>query len=143
MGSVPKSSGTLVVGSVADPLVQDSFEILTGAGVLMRVIGFRFTLTTDANVADRSVFYEIRDATRIISRVMHTRSQAANLTGHYSAWSGFNGVTAFVGIEYLMPFPNNYMQTNTFNVYVFGLNIQAGDQFSDIAYAAEEWIGDG
>lgn len=142
MGSLPRERGVFRVTTVADPAVADSFEILSPAGVLLRIIGFRFTFVTDANAAFRSVFYEIIDLTRIMTRVMHSTTQAANTTRYYTVWSGFSGIPDQSQDEYMFPFPVNYFQERNFNIHVNVVNMQAGDQLSDIFYLAEEWIED-
>jgi len=143
MGSLPSQSGTLVINTVANPVPGNEFVIQTPAGVQARIIGIRFALTTVAAVADRRVYYEIVDATRIITRVYNDTAQTATQLRYYSIWSGFHGLPGLTHEEYVMPWPNNYVQQQTFWVHVFIFNWQAGDALTEIAYAAEEWIADG
>lgn len=143
MGSLPSQSGTLVINTVAIPPAGNPFLIQTPAGVQARIIGFRFALTTAAPVADRRVYYEIIDATRIITRIYSNTVQTATALRYYSVWSGFHGVPGLAHEEHILPWPNNYVQQQTFWVSVYVLNLQVGDAFSEIAYASEEWIADG
>ena len=142
MSSFPEGRGQSFVRSVAAPAVGAGFEIVGVAGWVQRIWGFRFGLTTDANVGDRYVAYTIQTLAVEYYRHVSTVAHTATVAGIYTVGTSAITDTNMLGWYFVIPWHPEYLLTALTYIRVFALNMQVGDAFSIIDVLGEEWIDD-
>lgn len=119
---------TVLVGT--DPAVNTEISQTVPAGFVWRLVAIRFSLQTDANVANRSVSLNIDDGTANIPIALPASAvQAASLGVFYQGVA--NGVTAaVVGIQQIGLPPGGVLMLPGWRVRTVTSLIQAGDNYS-------------
>jgi hypothetical protein len=104
------------------------------------LLAFYVALTTSAAVANRIVQLGIDDGANAYVWATSGQNHAASAAVIYSWWPGANVLTLAAQSEIIQPLPiglrlpaGHRMITNT-------VNIQAGDQFSQVRYLVREWF---
>lgn len=118
---------------VADPGANTEISISSTGASFWLVRSLVATLTTDATVADRTVRIEQSDGTSTYFVASAGEVQAASLTRRYGAHPGADGSLTAGGVRgipldaygLVVP-PGHVVRTDT-------ENLQAGDEYSDIA----------
>jgi hypothetical protein len=106
-----------------------------------RVHAVRFTLVTDANVANREVALTLDDGAAVFARSPSRFSQAAGLTVAYSIFFDSALEAIATDTERTIRLPRLDLQGgHRFNTVT--TNRQVGDDFSAPQYLVEEWIED-
>lgn len=136
---VPPGYGQISVLTIANPAVATQFKFDPPTNYRCRMLGMRFTLTADINVANRQVYLDFYYTTTRIFRIHSDQLQPASTAWLYSISPGgqIPKTNSFGSMEipweYMIPF------NDLCSLLVFGNAIQAGDQFSDIRVLYEGW----
>lgn len=128
--------------TIVNPGAGNAFDIVTVAGTRSRICGAFFTLTTDANVANRQVILQLRIGAIIVSAMVHPTAQVASTVSLYSLSCNFAGQPYNIGTYYMFPWNRNILINESVFLRVNALNIQAGDAFTGINWLREYMIGD-
>lgn len=142
MSSIPDMHGAHNVRVVANPGAGNEFQLGPITATRMRIIGLRFSFSTDATVVDRRVNIGIRDAVTVCTELVNAQTQAASLTYDYSLWPGFSGDSVRYVTWVMMPWSMLFVMDQVFYIASLTAGIQGGDVFTNIAYATEEWISE-
>jgi hypothetical protein len=136
-------------GGIQFPFTPDSPA--AGAGFVFgadgrgarRLLSLVFTLTTDANAANRLVTVEYVGRNNLTYAVAEvTATQAASLTNRYVFAIGYGTDSFAAGTDGLAPLPSLFLMPGD-QLKIIVANIQVGDQLSAIAGAIERFPLDG
>ncbi|MBA7545412.1 hypothetical protein ES705_37780 [subsurface metagenome] len=121
-----------------DPAAGAEISEIVPARRRWRFHGIRFTLITDVNVADRTVYLQISDGTNVLIFITHTQTQAASITRSYNFHPRPDAAST-ISTQISIPLPYFTLGAG-YGIITSTNNIQVGDQFSAIHLLAEEWI---
>lgn len=131
------TQGRLVIKTTADPAAGAQVSWTADEDVIIHALSF--SLTTDANVANRQVRLEAKDsANNIFFRTIGQQIIAASVAG--AVITGFEGETeAAPGSNWvLLPLPSGGLRLKTGDVLYTSLNNgQVGDDFTPIVMQCE------
>jgi len=123
-----------------DPAAGSEISETVPTNVAWRLIGFRFTLVTDATVANRNVRVIIDDGTTECVRIPPNFNHAASITANYFAGVGLGVIGWMTGAVGVMPLPVDLILFQGWRIRTNTLNLQAGDNFRAPVLYVEEWI---
>lgn len=117
---------------VPAPAAGANFSIVPDTAAHWLIWTIRFTLATDANVANRHVVMTVANGTNDFQRYHAGSVQAASLTHNYQGSPGEQG-NATTGVEASIHFPvSGIWIPQGYTLASAVANIQATDQISDI-----------
>jgi hypothetical protein len=124
---------------IPNPVAGSEFIIRAPGEGFWRIMSLAFTLTTDANAANRAASLTADDGTSVYFSTDATAFQAASGARGYSAWEGSTGVTAISG-DQILGFPTRGLWLPTgHSLRSSTTAIQVGDQYSAINVQVEEF----
>ena len=109
------------------------------AGAVWRLLGTRFTLVTDANVATRQVTLIVDDGANTIWQADGNATQLLGLTRNYNFFP-WSTLPAAAGTEIFGFVPPNMLLQAGFRIRTSTANIQAGDDYGAPIMLVEEWL---
>jgi hypothetical protein len=131
--------GLLGIATGSDPAAGAEISLTVPTNVRYRLIFARFSLVTDATVADRRVHVQVDDGNTLLLELAAADVQAAGLTRNYNcAIDGF--ARAAQGSEIFLPLPADLLLFQAWRFRTLTTNLQAGDNFSVVRLITEEWI---
>lgn len=127
---------TTRVVQVGDPTAGNEITSTEAATSQSKLLNGRFTLTTDATVATRTVTFIVSDQTGQVYLNNASATQTAGLSVQYQLWptpipASIGPAVLFIGIQ-----PTPYLQT--IKIDTLTTNIQGDDQFSNIIFWLEQ-----
>ncbi len=142
-GSVLRSSldgqGNLRSIAIPKPTVGTEWVDTVDTNARWRVLGARFDLTTDANVANRRVSIQYRDdSSTVFNRIHINVTQPASTTNTYSFIAG--SPTLGNGNADNLGYLPTLILDQGFGILTNTDNLQVGDQFDNIQLYIEEWL---
>lgn len=135
--------GPGVIRSVTgtDPAAGAEISETVPTNARWRLLAIRFTLVTDANVANRRPNLSLDDGTTEVARSLITADATAGATFHYSYQMGVqsqagsgNYFNAHLCAQHALP--------GGFRIRTATTNLQVGDNFGAPQLLVEEWIED-
>ncbi len=125
----------------ANPAAGANFTLSVNANSRWRIIGLDFTVQTDGTAANRIVEVHGFDGTDIIQVTRSLNLHTASLTIDYNANTG-TGQAHEGGsiIDIQMPLNNDLYLNIGDSIRITVINIQTGDQISDIRVRVQQWI---
>ncbi len=106
----------------------------------MLLVGCQFTLTTDANAANRIVGLVWNDPVGEILRLDVPVVQTASLAHDYTFAVGIgDAYVAAISLKRVTPLPSQMYFGGTGFISTFITNVQAGDQLSNIVFSYLRW----
>lgn len=105
-----------------------------------RIMAAKFTLTTDANVANRRVHLFFQTGGTGITRFYNDIDHAASLARIYNFSQHSDMVDREDNTQIMAPMPQNIILINGVRIATSTTNKQAGDQFSSISFYVERWF---
>jgi hypothetical protein len=124
--------------TVADPAAGAAAISTSPITIMRRVHAGSITLTTSAAAANRQVFVQIDNGTNVLFRGTADNNQVASTALLYS----------FGNCGYTQPAPNSGVVGigippialfSGYRILITAVNLQAGDQFSGLSLAVEDW----
>lgn len=134
--------GWLRVLTIDDPAAGGGFQVTEGLAYRLRIIGVRFRLVTDANVANRRVSWGVNYGGNVGAFYICNTTQAASLTYYYNFVAGYGAQDFLVVDNVNVPIGLGF-EINDYVRLDLGVNgVRVGDQCSQIAVYCEQWIED-
>jgi len=140
MPTLPQQFGRLRTFAIAFPAAPGEIGIVYDQRVRQRILSARFTLSTDANVADRFLTWFISSSGCNSPIAISGIAQTAGTVRTYNFAFGYPTTPFLIGSELhcAMPFHMIVEGIAFFTTNTTG--IQAADQFSGLSLSVEEWI---
>jgi len=134
LGSTRSITGT-------DPAAPLAINEATPSGALWALRAVRFTLVTDVNVANRVVFFDIRDSAnlqeaRIPMGIVQTASQTIGYNGFIGSSKEGTAIISQVG----WPLPDRIQMPEAFDFNIDASAGQATDNFGAPQFEVDEWL---
>lgn len=140
MYSVPFKFGFPFNPTIANPAAGADFLYLLPNNKRYQIAALRFTLTTDANVANRNVALIINNLAVNKIIIPTPVAQAANTSYKYQYLIGdyVNGVLPSNNV--MLSLPRDFSILGNWNITSSTVNIQVGDQISGIEILFNTWV---
>lgn len=122
-----------------NPAANTEITETVPAGALWRLLGTRFQLVTDANVANRTATLIVDDGTNTIWQADANATQAAGVTRNYNFFPWSTLPTA-AGTEIFGFVPPNMLLQAGFRIRTSTANIQVTDNYGAPILLVEEWL---
>ena len=123
----------------AAPAVATDAVFTTSAQYLHQIVAIRFTLVTDANVANRLITITLDDAGTVLWQVAANAAQTAGQTIIYNASPNLPGTGIATRLSHI-PIPHPDAFAGVMNIRTSTTNLQAGDQYTGIQLTEKIWI---
>jgi len=123
-----------------DPSAGGEISQTVPTNACWRLRSIRFSLTTDATVADRRVSLLIDDGTNELFRIIAPATQGANLTRHYVFAP--HGLDTTRNDHIYAQIPGDLRLFQRWRIRTATSNLQTGDDFSAPRLFVEEWLED-
>jgi len=140
MPTIPPPLGKLRIVIIADPGAPGDMGLVYEQRVRHRLYGATFVLTTDANVANRYVSWQIYSVGASTPTAICTLAQTAGTARQYHWAVGHPALATNVGNHIYTPMPDDMWAEGLLFFQTTTENIQAGDTFTNIGLLVEEWI---
>lgn len=138
--SEPLANGHIEVEQIADPAAGADFSFTTDNNFTTEILLIRFTLTADANAANRFINIDLSDGTNNILVLPQPTALTANLVGQIAFAQGVNGSSSPINQQWIAPLPTRFTTPGNFVWTSRIQNMQAGDQISDIFITKRRWV---
>ena len=126
-----------VVGTVPAP-GQEISEQVPG-NTQWRLVSFIFALNTSATVATRGIVLMFDDGTNIYSALSVQINQPGTQIVSYTLGSGY-GFSSVDATRIALPLLTDHYINSGFRIRTVSSNLQAADQYFNVAYLVEEWL---
>jgi len=133
------AGGVLNTVSQAAPAAGADWSYTPPAGLRQRVQSIQCTLVTSATVANRVVVVRITQGGNVVYQAASPTAQTASTTVSYVFAPGLPPQTATGGVV-VIPLPANLVITSSTTISVTTQGLAAGDQWSALNIATEDWI---
>ena len=138
--SVPLEHGFLFNPTVANPASGADWFYLTPNNRRYELVGVRFVMTTDANVANRNINLQISVGVDIKVAIPMSVVQPASTSFKYQYLQGVHAPTLLPSNNELMALPPRLFIPANYLISTTTVNIQVADQFTDIELLFNTWI---
>jgi len=119
--------------TIANPAAATDFTFTVPANTRMLIVSISFTLTTDANVANRTIRLIFSSPTVAILSVSSQTAQAASESGQMSFYIGAGeSFSSFYSLDKHIPLPDHYWLNPGSSVSSNIRSFQAGDTITNI-----------
>lgn len=133
-------TGTFVKYTIADPAVATDFTVTVPAGQFWRLINIKFYIDTDANGANRRIIIFSPDSGTGEWSICGSEAVVANeIWAVNFEFPGGGSVSRKAGDVYNQAAGMNLYLNAGDKIQSNILNIQAGDQISDVVITIERW----
>lgn len=122
--------GKITSSGSTDPAAGSEMSLVVPTGETWRIISIRFTLVTDANVANRRVHLKFTGGSETMIEAISGTDHVASTTRVYTCYFTGGGATLAEDNDIIIPLPQNFMATAGTTISSQTTNKQAGDNFS-------------
>lgn len=126
--------------NIAAPGAGNNLTIAAPANAISELVHLKFSLGTDANVADRLVRLEVY--TGALSTVISASliEQTASLAWNYMFQLGTPAFSSGDGVHHFMPIPSDFRLFEGWEWRILVLNLQAADTIASARIQYKLWI---
>jgi len=137
---IPGDQGRLRRILIADPVAGADFVTVQPDRVRWRIISLYARLANDANAGNRIVRLSIADGALVLMNIETSTDSIANETVNVNFYSGAVAMVSASSRSMNGALPEKLLLNGGVTITSNTLDLQAGDQFTNIRLYVEEWI---